>query len=328
VTRFLHVANGTCTTQLIQAAGIPGVASIWADPLHDGPVPGGLTDEELLDVRRRYHAEPADPTAAAWVGRDPSLDPANDMRQWRAAIERRDAYDELILWFEHDLFDQLNLLWLVDRLQCARVSMDRVRLIVIGEFPGVDPFHGLGQLTAPELASLFPARVPATEGQLSYAADAWAAVCAPTPDGMAALADQTSAPLPFVPAAIRRLLEELPGRLDGLSRTERQGLGAFATGATTLEEAFQVQSLQEPAIFLGDLPFFRAMRGLADAEVPLLTIEGNRVALTAEGVLVLAGDADHAALNGLDRWVGGTHVTGRTPRWRWDPERGQIAISP
>ena len=54
MTRFLHVANGTSTTRLIEAAGIPGTCSIWADPLHEGPVPGGLTDAELLDVRMRY----------------------------------------------------------------------------------------------------------------------------------------------------------------------------------------------------------------------------------------------------------------------------------
>jgi hypothetical protein len=315
----IHFTNGDSVGGTLREAVPAGEIVVCADPLHEGPCEAGLTPDAFDEARVRYLAG-HDYAALA------DIRAAFDVRA--RAIERAATEDEVVLWFEHDLFDQLNLLWLVDRLQCARVSMDRVRLIVIGEFPGVDPFHGLGQLTAPELASLFPARAPATEGQLSYAADAWAAVCAPTPDGMAALADQTSAPLPFVPAAIRRLLEELPGRLDGLSRTERQGLGAFATGATTLEEAFQVQALQEPAIFLGDLPFFRAMRGLADAEVPLLTIEGNRVALTAEGVLVLAGDADHAALNGLDRWVGGTHVTGRTPRWRWDPERGQIAISP
>ena len=41
MTRFLHVANGTSTTRTIEAARIPGVCSIWADPLYDGPVPGG-----------------------------------------------------------------------------------------------------------------------------------------------------------------------------------------------------------------------------------------------------------------------------------------------
>ena len=84
-TRFLHVANGTCTTRLIQAAGIPGALSIWADPLYDGPVPGGLTDEELLEVRVRYHTEPADITLAAWGGSDPSLDPVKRERSRRTA---------------------------------------------------------------------------------------------------------------------------------------------------------------------------------------------------------------------------------------------------
>ena len=57
-TRFLHVANGTCTTRLIESAGIPGTLSIWADPLYEGPVPGGLTDAELLELRARHLAGP------------------------------------------------------------------------------------------------------------------------------------------------------------------------------------------------------------------------------------------------------------------------------
>ena len=61
-TRFLHVANGTCTTRLIEAAGIPGALS--SGPiLHEGPVPGHLTDAELLEVRRRCLAGPERPAS-------------------------------------------------------------------------------------------------------------------------------------------------------------------------------------------------------------------------------------------------------------------------
>ena len=109
-TRFLHVANGTCTTRLIEAAGILGVRSIWADPLYEGPVPGALTDAELTDVRTRFLSRRDDLDGIAWAGSNPSLDPVNDLREWRATIARRDLYDELVLWFEHDLFDQLNLI--------------------------------------------------------------------------------------------------------------------------------------------------------------------------------------------------------------------------
>src|SRR5438105_2964676 len=144
MTRFLHVANGTSTTRTIVAAGIPGACSLWADPLYEGPVPGGLSDTELVDVRMQHLAGPADLTWAAWAGSDLSLDPANDLRQWRATIERQESYDELILWFEHDVFDQLNLIqlltWIRDRLPAATP----VSLICIGSFPGRPDFKGLG----------------------------------------------------------------------------------------------------------------------------------------------------------------------------------------
>src|SRR4029453_1920821 len=54
VPRFLHVTNGTSLTMSMEAARMPGLRSIWADPLYEGPVPAGLSDEELVDVRTRY----------------------------------------------------------------------------------------------------------------------------------------------------------------------------------------------------------------------------------------------------------------------------------
>ena len=107
--RLLHVANGTSTTGTIHQTGIPGSTSIWADPLHDGPVPGQLTDEELLDVRARYLAS----------GADSDGDPAEtiaELRRWREVIDDHESYDELVLWYEHDLFDQLNLVQLLTRI--------------------------------------------------------------------------------------------------------------------------------------------------------------------------------------------------------------------
>src|SRR5262245_20689210 len=157
--RFLHVANGTSTTGSLEEAGVPRVRSIWADVLYEGPVHGGLDDDELLEVRRRYHGS--------------ASDPRNDMREWRAAIERHESYDELVLWFEHDLFDQLNLVhlltWIRGRLPPARP----VSLICIGSFPGRPAFKGLGELTPGELAPLLATRSRVGDRQFELAARAW-----------------------------------------------------------------------------------------------------------------------------------------------------------
>jgi hypothetical protein len=42
------------------------------------------------------------------------------------------------------------------------------------------------------------------------------------------------------------------------------------------------------------------------------------VHLTTAGREVLAGRADHVSLNGTDRWIGGTHLIGTAPSWRYD----------
>jgi hypothetical protein len=50
------------------------------------------------------------------------------------------------------------------------------------------------------------------------------------------------------------------------------------------------------------------------------------VRLTGAGRDVLRGEADRVELLGLDRWVGGTHVTADN-EWRWDPD-GRRLVAP
>ena len=206
--RFLHVANGTCTTRLIEAAGIPGARSIWADPLHDGPVPGGLTDTELLDIRVRHLGGPQQPVPP---------DDVNDLRRWRAVIERHEAYDELILWFEHDLFDQLNLIQLLTWIRERLPATKPVSLVCVGSFPGHRAFKGLGELTPDELASLLETRQPVGDLQDSLAERAWQAFREPAPEPLDVLRREDTAALPYLGRAVVRFLQEYPWTSDGLS---------------------------------------------------------------------------------------------------------------
>ena len=124
----------------METAGIPGSYSIWADPLHAGPVPGGLGDAELVEVRAHFLG-----IADA---------PEYDIRLWRAPLEQHESYGELVLWFEHDLFDQLNLIQLLTWIRVRLPASKPVSLICIGSFPGRPDFKGLGELLPDELASL------------------------------------------------------------------------------------------------------------------------------------------------------------------------------
>jgi len=331
--RFLHVANGTSTTRTIEAAGIPGVCSIWADPLHDGPVPGGLDDTELLDVRMRHLAGPVDLTGA-WAGSDPTLDPANDLRQWRGTIARHESYDELILWFEHDLFDQLNLIQLLTWIGGRLPAKKPVSLICIGSFPGRPDFKGLGELTPGELAPLLETRQPVSDPQYEVARRAWHAFREPTPSALDELRQEDTSALPYLAPAITRFLQEYPWTTDGLSRTERRLLELANGDSIALWRAFPRMHEGERFYYVTDGSLAALAEGLSSTSPSLVALdlspaaEGHvlrgLVRCTDAGRSVLAGQLDRVAACGIDRWLGGVHLQSGGPVWRWDDTRQRV----
>jgi hypothetical protein len=97
-----------------------------------------------------------------------------------------------------------------------------------------------------------------------------------------------------------------------------------------------VQDLEE-ASFLGDAWFYRTLSALGQGDERLLeTMDGEplpaapplsdgqeyawlQLRVTESGERVFRGEADRVELLGVDRWLGGTHVTPESG-WRWDAD--------
>ena len=323
---LLHVTNGDGVAQPLRQTSLGGDALSWQDVLHEGPVPAGPR-RALLKMR-------ADFLAASGGGRSKTI---------RAGLEQRDRTlldalaqgRQVILWFEHDLFDQLQLIDALSLVAGAGVDAASVELIVVDSFPGRPRFRGLGELNPPELESLWPQRTPATSGMVAAAVEAWDAVRAPDPVALAELAELGSPELPFLGPALMRLLEELPAARDGLSGVERRALEAIAAGHASPMDAYRVAQDEEPAPFLGDTWFYRTLGALGEGPSRLVetlagnglstppplgdwqTFVGTDVRLTGLGRRVLAGEADRVERLGIDRWVGGVHLL-QGAVWRWD----------
>jgi len=318
----LHVTNGDATVPGLRATGLAETIMPWRDVLHEGPVPD-VADEELRRVRTAFlaGANAADVgTAAEFAERDRTLEAHRD--------------GEYVLWFEADLYDQLQLVQILARLRALAVPPDAITLICIGEHLGIAHFGGLGQLSPEQLG-----RLPATAATrlstaaLDHAASAWAALRAPDPMGLADIAAARSPELRFVADAFDRLGREYPSTRDGLSLTERRILAAVAAGALTAGAAFVRAGAREARPFLGDSWCFERITGFVEAPIPLLAAERpapvdrhTRPRLTAAGRRVLDGLEDHVALNGVERWIGGVHLTGRAVAWRWS--EGTESITP
>jgi hypothetical protein len=323
--RLLHITNGSIAADGIRRSGVAGKVTPSADILHEGPTPAGLPPERWRKVRARYLAE------HGYCGYEECL---ADLTEWDHAVDEYRSYDEVVLWFEHDLFDQLQLVRLLDGFASRDLGLTRLSLICIGEFPGVEPFYGLGQLTPEQMGSLLETRRPVTRDQLVLARHAWRVFCAPEPIGLEVALRRDTSALPFLAGALQRHLEEFPSTRNGLSRTEHQALAALeaAGGAAAFEPLFRTVQQTEERPFQGDASFHRCLAELSTDPRRLVRLDhdpagssrNQKVTLTATGQEVLTGRDDWVSIHGIDRWLGGVHLHGREAQWRWDSDRGRL----
>jgi hypothetical protein len=214
----------------------------------------------------------------------------------------------------------------------------RLSLICVGEFPGVEDFRGLGQLTGEQLASLFDRRNEVTDAELSLAARTWAAYCSSDPQEISRLIDEDTSAMPFLGDALRLHLMRFPSVKNGLGRVENAALEIISNGAIGFKSLFPRFGKAEPVYGMGDSQFWCALKRLGQAKDPLITISAPAddepafksnlyhnasFELTETGRAVLAGERDFIATNRIDLWFGGVHLVDDAV-WRWDEHSGRL----
>ena len=269
---FVHVVNGDSVEYTLARTHLPGRVVVWRDVLHEGDVPPG-DPAAVMRARAAFLAEEdygrREQIYADLAGADAAL------------LAALDDGCETVLWFEHDLHDQLQLIQILSRI-ADHPQRGAARLIALDSFPGRPGFMGLGELSAGELETLWPTRAAIPPEAYATALRAYAALQESDVDTLAALGAEPSPELPYLAAALRRLLEERPWAGPGLGRSERQILRAVAEGARTPGEIFLATTRMEEAPYSGDSWIYKRIDDLAAAAPPLLT-GGDAIELTPAG---------------------------------------------
>lgn len=295
---MLHITNGDVAVAVL-ARAVDGEFLPWRDVLHEGPVHAGLPLDAFSRLRAAFIA------SAGW----------GSLSEVQKKFAERDAalcdarrHDEVVLWFEHDLYDQLQLIQLLDWF--AAHPHPRLSLVCTAEY--------LGSMTPERAADLFTQRGALSGAQLRAGAAAWGAFGSNDPRN---IRTGPVAELPFLGAALRRLLQEFPWTSDGLSRLERQALEALRAGPLAFPELFtRAHHRREDPVFLGDAVMrWHLERLQADGFVA----HEAQWRLAPLGEEVLAGERDAWFRGRRSRWLGGFEV--RDGRPRWDAAAGELA---
>ena len=314
---MLHVLNGDATATVFARAGLDGERLVWRDILAEGPVAADADTPARLDARAAYLAE------RLTIDREAYVRAAREQSDGLAAARR---HDEVVLWFEQDLFCAVNLWRLLDGF-AADSAAPRLSLV----YPSADETTGLGVLEPPALAALFAGRSVVSAATLALGRAAWAAYASADPLDSAPLVEREDGALPFVRGAFRCHLGRYPSVANGLNELETATLAALRRGPRDFGELFR-EVRRHPRVRrhgLGDVQFAACVRGLD----PLVRLIGGdvmhaEVEITQLGRDVVAGDVDWLSVRPIDAWLGGVRLVEGRPLWRWDGARGRLVPSP
>jgi hypothetical protein len=314
----------------MRAGGIGGEIVPWRDVLHEGPVPDRLSLTDLSRLRAHWLAEHGlgqfDTIEREFAGRD-------DM------LRRYADFDEVLLWFEWDLYDQLQLIQILDFL----ADSSREDRLETGTRLSLVSFAGyLGSISPDRFNELYDKRREITDEMLLSGREAWQAFRSSDPRDPERVARAGSPALEFLELSLWRHLEELPSTRNGLSRSESQVLEAVSQGPLSFHEIFRRVATREERIFCGDAMMALCIERMSLTGTPLISYtSGDRIdaphteedsrafrnaeiGLTAAGREVLRCDRDWIELGGSDRWLGGVHLDGAGTQWRWDPDARRV----
>jgi hypothetical protein len=304
--RLVHICNGDSTADTLSLAELPGEIRVWADALDQGPVLP-VADDEHYRARAEFWASRSGGSAE---------EHRKKLVEFDRGIDEALAAEEVVLWYEHDLFDQLALVRLLARF-ARKGPPAQLTIVSIDRHPEVPNFLGLGQLEAHQLAELWPRRTPLSRDAIDEAITAWIAVTAADPRALPFLTRRIKA-LPFLAGALERHLEELPDPQSGLSRTERQVLAAIARGEGSPAKLLQASHANDPRYPMTDVVLRATLQTLARCGFA----EGE--AVTPLGRQALAGAIDRVHECGIDDWRGGVRLSGRGAVWRWDSRERRL----
>lgn len=217
-----HLLNGDSTLWSLDKAKIEGHRLVWRDVLCEGPVDSDFASPIFWEKRIDFMTDAFG---------------ANQVEFKKICIDEFDKikgvsqYKELVLWFEYDLFCQINMLGILHFLAKSDFRGMKISLICVGSEEGKENLTALGNIPPENFKILFEKRVLLSRQDLSYASEVYLAYCSNDPNQ---LIDQNleHSKFPYLKGAIAVHLKRFPFLHSGLNEIEMTMLGFLTEGVS------------------------------------------------------------------------------------------------
>ncbi|HEX8531199.1 MAG TPA: hypothetical protein VF646_14305 [Cytophagales bacterium] len=244
-----HILNGDALAGKFPGEALEGERIVFRECLVEGPL-DGETPAAFWETRARFIGETYGETRNGYEARVVA-----QVEQ----VKGLPGGAEVNLWFEHDLFCQVNTWFLLSLLEESAVNLLINRVMPQAE-PGADVWQGFGPADGERLIAAYWNRVPLTRADRALGKDLWEAYRRHDLQRLETLAARETGRFPYLREVVRAHAERYPAA------------GQKSRPVAVLEDIVRTGTTGFPAIFR---EFFRreGIYGFGDSQVKRLLPE-------------------------------------------------------
>lgn len=292
-TSLLHISNGDSFTERLQSLPLKGDIITWREMLCEGKTLSTVGSESFWKTRFDFLSTNYKVSKSWFVEKT--------LKEYRSLCNHKQQ-DQIVLWFEYDLFCQINMLAVVSWLKTHRRHSE-IYLVCSGKEDDSDKMYGLNELSDDQLMHLFENKVQLTQDDIEYADYVWQLYCSDNPIRLENLSDFEDYNFTYLNQAIQAHLKRFPSIKNGLNEMENRILKIADEQKPKNRKQFLGRILFDQGIYgYGDTQYERLLTNLK----PLFS-SFSPVRLTKQGKQILSTRENYyAQLRDNQTYLGGS----------------------
>lgn len=272
MSKTLHITNGDSFTTILKNLGIKGEIITWREMLCEGKTTTDVGSESFWRTRFEFLND------SYKISKDTFIN--FTLKEYRNLCNQK-SQDEIVLWFEYDLFCQVNMIAVLNWLKKHRKDA-QISLVCSGNEDDTQKMYSLSDLNKEQLTKLYEERTMLTKDDVEYADYIWQLYCSDNPIRLETALMQNNSQFEYLSEAINSHLLRFPSIKNGLNQLENNVLQIASKEKIENKNKFMGHLLKNQGFYgYSDLQFLRMLkrlRPLIKAFSPVtLTKMGNAV---------------------------------------------------
>ncbi|WP_288955829.1 DUF1835 domain-containing protein [uncultured Polaribacter sp.] len=290
---ILHITNGDSTTNCLKKLKFSGDFITWREMLCEGKTTTDVGSESFWKNRFDFFKN------SYKVSKKKFID--FTLKEYRNLCNKKES-KEIVLWFEYDLFCQINMIAVISWLKTYRKGY-HISLVCSGNVKDSKKLKGLGELTENQIHQHYKNRVDLTQDDIEYADYIWQLYCSDSPLRLETVYKfNPMSPFQYLASAIEAHLLRFPSIDNGLSTIENTILETANTHNLLSKHQLVGELLKSQEIYgFGDLQYEHKIDKLQK-----LFTSFDPVKLSRKGKKILANEMNYyGELRNENSYLGG-----------------------